>query len=220
MQEYVLKIKHPKAYYGFYRFLQFILQIFFRIIYRVEEKGREKIPREGGLILCSNHLSYIDPIIIDVFFPRCVFFMAKAEVFENSFLASLSKFFNAFPVNRNTFDRKTLRNSLDIINGGEVVGVFPQGTRYPDGAIGEGKKGVGMISVMGNCPITPMVLSGTNKIVQKPRKRIFFPKVRINYGDAIDVKQVKEEYSSKEAIEIIVDRTMSSLRDLYKEIDK
>jgi 1-acyl-sn-glycerol-3-phosphate acyltransferase len=220
MKEYVLKVKHPKAYYGFYRFLQLILQGFFRMIYRVEEKGREKVPMEGGLILCSNHLAYIDPIIIDVFFPRCVFFMAKAEVFENRFIAPLSKFFNAFPVNRNTFDRKTLRISLDIINGGEVVGVFPQGTRYPDGSIGDGKKGVGMISLMGNCPITPMALSGTNRIVQKPHKRIFFPKVRINYGDAIDVRLIKEKYSNKEAIEKIVDMTMSSLRKLYKEIDK
>jgi len=220
MKEYVLNIKHPKAYYGFYRFLQIILQIFFKMIYRVEEKGREKVPRKGGFLLCSNHISYIDPIIIDVFFPRCVFFMAKAEVFENRFLASLSKFFNAFPVNRSTFDRKSLRNSLDIVNGGEVVGVFPQGTRYPDGFIGEGKKGIGMLSVMGNCPIIPMALSGTNKIVKKPHKRIFFPKVQIIYGDVIYTKQIKEKYSNKEAIEKIVDMAMSAIRELYKEINK
>lgn len=220
MKEYILKIKHPRSYYGFYRFLQFLLRIFFRIIYRVEESGREKIPEEGGLILCSNHISYIDPIIIDVFFPRCIFFMAKAEVFENSFIAALSKFFNAFPVNRDTFDRKTLRISLDIINGGEVLGVFPQGTRYPDGYIGEGKKGIGMISIMGDCPIIPVVLSGTNRIIQKPHKRLFFPKVRINYGDVIDIKEIKDKYSNKEAIEKIVDRTMTTLRELYSEIDK
>jgi 1-acyl-sn-glycerol-3-phosphate acyltransferase len=145
--------------------------------------------------------------------------MAKIEVFSNHFVGALAKFFNAFPVNRNSFDRKTIRNSIEITDCGEVVGIFPQGTRYPDGHIGDGKKGIGMISIMGDCPVVPMALSGTNRIIKKPQKRIFFPKVRIIYGDAIDIKKIKENHNSKDAIGIIVEKTMSSLRELYCKIE-
>jgi len=218
MKEYRLKIKHTKAYYYHYRFIQFTIRIFFKIIYRIEEKNRELIPKKGGFILCSNHISYLDPVIIGIYFPRYIFFMAKIEIFKSRLLTVLVKFYNAFPVNRNSFDRKTIRDSINIIKSGEVLGVFPQGTRYPDGYIGEGKKGIGMISTMAGCPIVPMAISGTNKIIKKPHKRIFFPKVKINYGKAIDTKAIKDKYNSKQAIKIIVDKTMNSIRELYKEI--
>jgi 1-acyl-sn-glycerol-3-phosphate acyltransferase len=190
------------------------------MIYRVEVIGKEKVPKKGRLILCSNHISYIDPIIIDAYFPRYLFFMAKVEVFKNSFLAPVVKFFNAFPVNRQSFDRQTFRHSVEILDDEEVVGIFPEGTRSSDGIIRDGHKGLGLIAVMGNSPVLPMALSGTNKIIQKPKKRLFFPKVRLIYGDIIETKPIIEKYGNKQSINIIVKKTMETIKNLYNQINK
>ncbi|MCL5073407.1 MAG: 1-acyl-sn-glycerol-3-phosphate acyltransferase [Actinobacteria bacterium] len=189
------------------------------MIYRIEVSGRENIPESGRLILCSNHLSYIDPLIIASYFSRHVYFMAKKEVFNRRILGGIVSFLNAFPVNRNSLDRKAIKNSIEILNSDEVLVIFPEGTRSLEGIIQEGRKGVGLISILSsNSPILPMALSRTNKIIQKPRKRIFFPKVKIIYGNLIDTTSIIKENSSKAAIEIIVDKTMSSIKELYERI--
>jgi len=220
MKEFILRTKHSKAYAVLYSFLKFSLFYFFKVIYRVEIIGREKVPRNGKLILCSNHICYLDPFIIDTYYPRYVFFMAKVEIFKNSFLAPMAKFFNAYPVDRHSFDRKAFRHSVEILNDEKVVGIFPEGTRSTDGVLREGYKGFGLIAVMGSCPVQPMALSGTNKIIQKPKKRLFFPKVRIIFGDVIETAPIIKKYGKKQAVEIIVKKTMDAIKELYSRINK
>jgi len=219
MKEFILKTKHSKAYALIYFSLKFLLFYFFKMIYRVEIIGREKIPQNGRLILCSNHISYLDPFIVDTYYPRYVFFMAKVEVFKNKILAPMAKFFNAYPVNRQSIDRKTFRYSVEILNDEEVIGIFPEGTRSTDGIIKDGHRGFGFIAVMGVSPVQPMALSGTNKIIQKPKKRLFFPKVRVIFGDVIETASIIEKYGKKEAVDIIVKKTMDEIKELYSRIN-
>lgn len=220
MKEYKIKLKRSKAFHIFYSFLKLILTILFKILYRVEVSGYENIPKSGRFILCSNHLSYVDPLIIVANFSRHGYFMAKKEVFNNRILAKTVSFLNAFPVDRNSLDRKAIKNSCEILNSGEVLTMFPEGTRSVEGVIKDGHRGVGLISILsGNSPILPMAISGTNKIIQKPRKRVFFPKVKIIYGNLIDTSSIIKENNSKTAISIILNKTMGSIRELYERIE-
>jgi 1-acyl-sn-glycerol-3-phosphate acyltransferase len=220
MKEYKIKLKRSKAFHVFYSFLKSIFTILFKILYRVEVSGYKKIPKNGKFILCCNHLSYVDPLIIVGYFSRHVYFMAKKEVFNNRILGETISFLNAFPVNRDSLDRKAIKNSCEILNSGEVLCMFPEGTRSTDGIIRDGHRGVGLISILSNnSPILPMALSGTNKIIQKPRKRIFFPKVKIIYGDLIDTNSAIKENDSKTAINIILTKTMDSIKELYERIE-
>ncbi len=214
----MLKIKHSKSYFFLHRIIRFIIKIIFSVLYRVEVTDLYKVPREGKLIICSNHISYVDPVVIGAFIPRCVYFMAKKELYSSRFLASLITFLNAFPVNRQTLDRKAFNTSFEILKNGNALGLFPEGTRSTDGILREGKKGIGFISALSNAPILPVALSGTNKIVQKPHKRVFFPKIRLIIGDTINVKDILKEYGKKEAVSIILDKTMKEIGRIYNKI--
>jgi len=219
MKEYKIKLKRPKAFHVFYSFLKLILTILFKMLYRVEVSGYENIPKNGKFILCSNHLSYVDPLIIVGYFSRHVYFMAKKEIFNIRVLGEIISFLNAFPVDRNSIDRKAIKNSCEVLNSEEVLCMFPEGTRSTEGVIRDGHKGVGLISIFSSCPILPMALSGTNKIIQKPRKRIFFPKVKIIYGNLIDTSPIIKENDNKTAISIILNKTMGSIKELYERIE-
>jgi 1-acyl-sn-glycerol-3-phosphate acyltransferase len=195
-----------------------VLKVIFTLLYRVEKIDLYKVPRKGSLIICSNHISYVDPLIIGAFIPRCIYFMAKKELYSSKFLSSLVTFFNAFPVNRKTFDRKAFYTSFEILKNENVLCLFPEGTRSTDGILRKGKKGVGFISAVSSTPILPVALSGTNKIIQKPHKRIFFPKIKLIVGDIIDVKDILKGRNKKEAVNIIVARTMKEIGKIYNKI--
>ncbi len=219
MKEYAIKTEHSNSYKIVFRFIQLILRIIFKTFYRVQILGKEKIPKKGAAILCSNHISYVDPVIIASIFPRYLYYMAKVELFKNSFLASIVTFLNTFPVKRESFDRKALRCTLDILEHNQVVGIFPEGTRSPDGIIKKAQGGVGMIAVMSKSPIIPVGISGTNKIIQKPRRRIFFPKVRVIFGDVIETGKIIEKFGSKLASQKIIEKTMDEIKRLYNIIN-
>jgi len=198
--------------------VQFILRVIFCLLYRVEKIDLNKVPINGKLIICSNHISYLDPVVIGAYFPRCVYFMAKKELYNNKFLSSLVTFLNTFPVERKAFNRKAFSISFEILKDENVLCLFPEGTRSTDGVLRGGKKGIGFIAAASNTPILPVAMSGTNKIIQKPYRRIFFPRVKLIVGDIIDIKDILKEHSKKEAVSIIVDRTMKEIGKIYDKI--
>jgi 1-acyl-sn-glycerol-3-phosphate acyltransferase len=198
--------------------VQFILRVIFDLLYRVEKIDLYKVPRNGKLIICSNHISYLDPVVIGAYIPRCVYFMAKKELYNNKFLSSLVTFLNTFPIERQAFNRKAFSISFEILKDENVLCLFPEGTRSTDGVLRGGKKGIGFIAAASNTPILPVAMSGTNKIIQKPYRRIFFPRVKLIVGDIIDIKDILKEHSKKEAISIIVDRTMKEIGKIYDKI--
>jgi len=214
----MLKTKHSKSYFILFKLIQFTLRAIFDLLYRVEKIDLHKVPRNGKFIICSNHISYLDPVVIGAYIPRCVYFMAKKELYNNKFLSSLVTFLNAFPVERQAFNRKVFSISFEVLKDKNVLGLFPEGTRSTDGVLRGGKKGIGFIAAASNTPIIPVAISGTNKIIQNPHKRIFFPRVKLIVGDIIDIKDILKEHSKKEAISIIVDRTMKEIGKIYDKI--
>jgi len=215
-----LKYKHGKAYWFLFNLTQCALKAIFTILYRVNIRGIDKVPRKGKYIICSNHISYLDPVLIGAYIPRFTYFMAKRELFSFSFISNLVTCYNAFPVNRDIIDRNTFNTALNILKNENVLCLFPEGTRSVDGKVGEGKKGVGLISFISGAPIIPMVITGSNKIIQKPHKRIFFPKIKIAIGDIVDTAKIINENDKKRAIQIIVDETMKSIKKLYKNTNR
>jgi len=180
--------------------------------------GRENIPASGRLILCSNHLSYIDPVMMGLCIKRQICYMAKAQLFTNKFVTAIVTFFNAYPVNRGAFDRQTIRNSVAILNAEQIIGLYPEGKRSTDGIIRAGHQGVGLISIMAGSPVLPVAISGSNMIIRRPSKRLFFPQIRIAFGKPIDTASIIKQYGNKQASEIITLQTMSEIKKLYEGI--
>jgi 1-acyl-sn-glycerol-3-phosphate acyltransferase len=135
--------------------------------FRVE--GLERVPRQGPLIVASNHLHFCDPPLLGGVLPRYVRFMAKQEAFNVPW-GVVSTTYGAFPVKRGQMDRQALRQAERILAGGGVVGMFPEGHRGHGEGLLPGFDGVALIARRGGVPILPVGIAGT-EVVFKSRPR-------------------------------------------------
>ncbi|MFA8437982.1 lysophospholipid acyltransferase family protein [Pueribacillus sp. YX66] len=173
-----------------------ILFVVFKIVFRLEVIGKENIPKQQGVLLCSNHISNFDPPILGVASPRIVRFMAKQELFHNPFLNWLLIRIGGFPVKRGLGDKQALRTGLELLNNGEVMGIFPEGTRSKTGKLGKGLAGAGFFALRSNAVVIPCAIVGT----YKP-----FKKIKVIFGKQINFNQLKnEKRSAKEGTEVIM----------------
>ncbi|WDV47809.1 lysophospholipid acyltransferase family protein [Clostridiaceae bacterium M8S5] len=155
-----------------------------KIIFRVEVKNADKIPNEGNLIICGNHISLLDPVIVATICPRQIKYMAKKELFNIFLLRKAFRWLGAFPVDRSKADISAVKNALKILKNKEVLGIFPEGTRVKSQDINNAKAGISMIAIKSKSPIVPVFIDTKYRL---------FGKIRVTVGDPIDFK----EYYSK-----------------------
>lgn len=160
---------------------------YLRFVNRVTVIGADRIPKDRGVLLCSNHINYLDPPLVGSGCPRPVHFMAKSELFNAPILKNILPRIHAFPVKRGMSDRQALRTGLKFLNEGEVVGLFPEGTRSKDGKVGKGLAGAGFFALRSDAVIVPCAIIGS----YKP-----FKKIKIIYGEPFDIKSGKKEKGS------------------------
>ncbi|AKP47602.1 MULTISPECIES: lysophospholipid acyltransferase family protein [Bacillus] len=173
----------------FYAFAKRIVSPILKKMYRVEVKGLEHFPEQGGVLLCSNHIDNMDPPILGVTCPRPISFMAKAELFNVPILSGIIKKLNAFPVKRGGNDREALRTGLKVLKEGKVLGLFPEGTRSKTGKLGKGLAGAGYFALRTNAQVIPCAIIGSYRIFQK---------VKVIYGKPIDMSELREKKASPE----------------------
>ncbi|WP_102345755.1 lysophospholipid acyltransferase family protein [Bacillus sp. Marseille-P3661] len=179
-----------------------LCSIYYKSMYKVVVIGEENVPKEGGVLLCSNHISNNDPPFVGVTCPRDISFMAKEELFQKPIIKSIMYGIKAFPVKRGMSDRGALKMGLSLLKEGRVLGLFPEGTRSKTGEIGEGLAGAGFFALRSDALIVPCVIIG-------PYKK--FNPIKIIYGKPIDFTKYREsKVSAQEATDII----MNSIREL------
>ena len=178
--------------------------------------GRENIPLTGGVLLCGNHISYIDPPTLGAGCPRPVHFMAKLELFHVPILGFLIKRVGAFPVKRGSADRSALRTAIELLQGGEIVGMFPEGTRSLDGKLKAPEPGVGLIALRAKVPVTPVALIDTNQLL-RPHSFLFrFSRVKVIYGKPVTLDDLADQ-GGREAVEETGRRIMAAIGKLLGE---
>ncbi len=169
-----------------YAFLKKTLRWFFIGLFRVEIKGQENIPAENPLLVCPNHLSNWDPIILAAVCDRQFRFMAKASLFKIPLLNTLIKTLGVFPVRRGEADPTAIKTAISHLKNGDAVGIFPQGKRY----IGIEpkntgvKSGVGMIAYRSKADVLPV------SIKTKGYRILPFRRVYINVGKVIKYEEL------------------------------
>ena len=165
------------------RFLHALLAAPARFILRVRVKGRENIPQDGGYVMLCNHMSFLDPIVLSAAFPRKRMpkYLAKAELFRIPVLRGIIRMFGAIPVERGRGDVGAIRRSVDVARGGEILAVFPQGTRMPgkEPSPDDAKSGIGMMAYRGKSNILPVFIK------TKKHKISLFRKVTVIVGKPI-----------------------------------
>lgn len=175
-------------------------------LYRFEVIGAENFPKEGGILLCSNHIHALDPPVVGMTAPRTVHFMAKEELFKAPILGPLLPKVNAFPVKRGMSDREALRTALKILKSGEVVGLFPEGTRSTDGVLKKGLSGAGFFALRGNADVMPCAIIGPYKA---------FRKVRVVYGEPIRMDPFRERKASVDEVTEAIMASIQKILDDY-----
>lgn len=166
---------------GLYKFAQTVLPPIFKVLYRYQVIGRENIPGDGSLLLCSNHTSYKDPIFMGIVQRRQVYFMAKKELFKSKFLSKLISMLGAFPVER-AGGISAIKKGIDILEDNGVVGLFIEGTRSKTGELLKPKPGAIMLASETDSTIVPMAIIGKDG---KPPK--VFRRAYINIGKPLSV---------------------------------
>jgi glycerol-3-phosphate dehydrogenase (NAD(P)+) len=166
-----------------------ILQPFFHVYFRLSRIGREHIPAEGPVILASNHRSFLDPFVIAVMARRPIYFVAKKELFVNRPIAWLLGALGAFPIDRHGGDEGAMATAKTILERGDGVLIFPEGTRIRPGALGRPKRGVGRLALESGAPVVPIAVHGTEAV--RNGWRIRPHKVRIRAGAPLTFPQVE-----------------------------
>jgi glycerol-3-phosphate dehydrogenase (NAD(P)+) len=132
------------------------------LYFRVRRLGREHIP-EGGVILAANHRSFLDPFVIGACLRRPVYFVAKQELFSHRLVAWFLNCMGAFPLKRGASDRESMATAIALLERGEAVVIFPEGTRINNGSLGRPKRGVGRLALQSGKPVVPIAVTGSER---------------------------------------------------------
>ncbi|WP_413309139.1 lysophospholipid acyltransferase family protein [Bacillus sp. 1P10SD] len=189
----------------FYDFAKSVVSGVFKPWYRIEAIGVENFPKEGGVLLCSNHIHNFDPIVVGIMAPRPVHYMAKEEIFRVPVLGNVVRKCNAFPVKRGFGDREALRSGLKVLKEGNVFGLFPEGTRSKTGELGKGLSGAGFFALRSDAFVLPCAVIGPYKS---------FSKLKVVYGKPIDMSEMRSEKASADEVTELI---MSEIQKLINE---
>lgn len=145
----------------FYWFAWSAVTFLCTLLYRLRRHGLDNIPREGGVLLVCNHQSHLDPPIIGLCVRNRQFRpLARQSLFRVPLLGGVIRALNAIPLRDNEGDVQAIRAALEQLRAGEVVSVFPEGTRTPDGEIGEFRRGATLLLKRARCPVVPLAIEG------------------------------------------------------------
>jgi len=185
-----------------------ICWLILRIFWKIEVVGIENVPNEGSLILASNHVSYLDPIVLATTMKRKICFIAKKEAFNNIIGGVLLNNLNAFPVDRGKIDIRSLKKSLNILQDKKVLGIFPEGTRSKNGELQELKLGIIKIGMKTGSSILPVGINGVYNVYTHG---ILFPnlfkkyKITVQYGTPhyLDKGKIGDKIYQKEELNLL-----------------
>lgn len=152
----------------------------FRLLYRVDIKGLENIPKEGGAILCSNHIHALDSVLYVTRVKRMIYAMGKEELFNTKFKNWFMRAMGVFPVKRDTASEEAINVAVNHLTDGELLAIFPEGTRNGLAKGVKPKKGVALIALRARTPIVPMAMLGSFKP---------FTKIKIRIGEPMDFSE-------------------------------
>jgi glycerol-3-phosphate dehydrogenase (NAD(P)+) len=169
--------------------LRWILKAGILVYFRLRRLGTEHIP-EGGVILASNHRSFLDPFAIGCCLGRPIYFVAKQELFKNPLLGWILNCLGAFPIKRGASDEESVKTSLALLEDGHPVVIFPEGTRIRTGSLGSAKRGVGRLALQSGKPVVPIAV--TNSEQARRGWRIRPVRVHLRCGPALTFPRVDD----------------------------
>lgn len=209
-----------------YAVLRLVLKTLMRLLWRVRVEGLENLPATGGFLLASNHLSFIDSLVIPVLVPRRVAFLAKAEYFEGRGVRGLLtrawfRALGAVPVRRGSHGEAmaSLQLALQVLRDGDGFGIYPEGTRSRDGRLYRGRTGVAHLALTAGVPVVPVALTGTQNVQPVGSNRPRIVPITVEFGEPIDFAGRFEGVPSGRARRDATDEVMAAIQRLTGQVE-
>ncbi|NJP46417.1 lysophospholipid acyltransferase family protein [Actinacidiphila epipremni] len=200
-----------------YVFLGPLLRLFFRP--RIE--GLENVPETGAAIIAGNHLSFSDHFVMPAILPRRITFLAKAEYFTGPGLkgrltAAFFRGIGQIPVDRSggSASQSAIDAALGVLGRGELLGIYPEGTRSHDGRLYRGRTGVAVMALRGNAPVIPCAMLGTFELQPPGRKFPRLGRVTIRFGEPLDFRRFQGLEGQRAVVRAVTDEIMYAVMAL------
>lgn len=203
-----------------YWFCRFLCGVLVKYYLRLSVKGRENLHKvKGGAIYAVNHTSYLDPMIAGVASDRVVYYMARKSLYRHKYFGALLRRVNTVPLDRDSADLKALRQMMKLLKEGNLVLMFPEGTRSLDGNFLPARPGVGLMALRMKVPVIPAYVKGSHDSLPKHAKFPRFVKVGIIIGEPIYFdKWLTKKTFEKSDYQEVADLVMDKIKELSKQI--
>lgn len=185
-----------------YNTVKSIVKRFYRTRFKINVIGEDRIPKDGPVLICSNHISEYDPPLVATHVNREMSFFAKSELFKIPLLGRLIPRLNAIPVERGKSDRQALKKSVEAVKEGRMMLIFPEGSRSTDGTLGDFQEGASFIAVKGGAKIVPAAIKGTYNKNEG---------ITIVFGKPIDVDKMVEDGQKRKEITVKLREDINNL---------
>ena len=179
-----------------------VYNVFYKLVYRIKKVDEKNLPDEGAYILCANHVNMLDALAVVCGCKRKVRFICKESMFRNKALGWALKLSDTIPINREKNDIEAMKRSLKALKNGEVLGVFPEGTRKGMAKNLKAKSGAAFFSLKTGTKVIPMGIQGSFKP---------FTKVKLVFGEPLDFSEYYGKEKDKEALEKVTNIIMDNI---------
>jgi 1-acyl-sn-glycerol-3-phosphate acyltransferase len=187
-----------------------------RCLFSVEIRGGENIPEKGAFILASNHRSNIDPVLLATSVNRKLFFLAKAELFENHVISFILKKLNCIELRRSGEDKAALKKGLKVLRSGRGLLLFPEGKRSKDNFLGRGKPGLSLFAFATGVTVVPVFITGTEKVLPIGSRMISLSKIIVVFGEPLYAKKNIDHNARKLGYRHFIDKIMEGIAILER----
>lgn len=191
-----------------YAGLRLVAQLLLTFLFRGRVFGTRHVPRTGGVLLVSNHQSFLDPVLATLAIPRECHYMARDTLFHHPTLRRVIEYLNAFPVKRGTADMGAIKETLRRLKAGKVVLTFPEATRTTDGRIGPMRAGVVLLARKARVPIVPTLILGAFESWPRTRKLPVPRPILVAYEEPIYPHQ-HPDWSDDACVAMVRDRIVA-----------
>lgn len=186
----------------------------YKVLFSVKIIDEKLIPRNEALIFLSNHVSNMDPVIVGLAVPEELHYMAKKELFGNILFRWLIVAFRAFPIRRGAIDRKAQRRALEILDKGESLLTFPEGTRGNGIDIQPAKAGVGMLVYKAKKRVVPVLITGAEKVMPRGSRFFRLRHLEVKFGRPLQLEDYFKMPRERGTYELIAEEITRGLKAL------
>jgi len=189
-----------------------IVRVAATVLFRLQVTGQQHIPKTGGVLIAANHASYLDIPVVGCGLPRQASYIGRMDLFPGP-VGWLMRYLGWIPIRRERVDRGGFEEAITRIKAGEVVVMYPEGSRTEDGRLQPGKPGVGMIVAATGCPVVPAYLGGTFDVLPPGARWIRLQPMRVIYGEPMTFSTLLNERGDERTKKELYQRISQEIMD-------